>query len=297
MVAMLLGCWVTDGEVKVRESVPDSSVPDSEGLPDAEDLPVDWSEVVEDSMELIPAGIFMMGCTPGDLNCQDDEAIHQVELTNYFHIMRIEVTQEMFEGVMGYQPSYFAGCPDCPVEQVTWHEAALFANKLSAAEGLSSCYTCYYNSAQSINCWGVENIYTCQGYRLPTEAEWEYAARCEDDSLYAGSDDIDEVAWYVENSGGETHPGEKKEPNACGLYDMSGNVWEWVQDWYDNYPEDTTIDYMNGGGDGNYRVIRGGSYGNSSSITRIANRFWSVPDARYSRIGFRLVRWQCSTDN
>ena len=242
-------------------------------------------------MALIPGGTFAMGCTPGQSDCQPDEVVHDVTLTRDLRLMRVEVTQEMFEETAGYQPSAFAGCPDCPAEQVTWHEAASFANSLSALAGLEGCYACS-GSGPDVECEDTTFPYLCGGYRLPTEAEWEYAARCGEDFLYAGADDVDAVAWYAANSGRETHPAGAKAPNACGLYDMSGNVWEWVQDRFasDYYSSSPAIDPP-GPTDGATRVQRGGSRDDRVTMNlRASFRIGRQPTVTGSNLGFRVAR-------
>ncbi len=285
LLAAWLGCWVTAEEKRVvpgggtdidTDADTDADTDTGTTLP-----PLEW--------ELIDAGTFEMGCTAGQSDCDEDESPTVTRtLTHDFYAGKYEVTQAQFSARMGYAPSAFAGCGDCPVETVNWHEAVAFANALSMEEGYEPCYSCTGVEART-ECEVVGDPYQCEGYRLLTEVEWEFAARCGTDLLYAGSDEIDEVAWYSDNSD-ETHPVGEKIPNACGLYDMSGNVWEWVQDWYDDYPGDTS-DYLNTVS-GNYRVLRGGSWLYDPSSARVANRYGNSPGARYNDLGFRLARLQ-----
>jgi formylglycine-generating enzyme required for sulfatase activity len=194
----------------------------------------------------IPAGSFMMGSPPTEACRGGDEDRHQVTLTRGFRIMRLEASQARFGAEMGYQPSQHAGCDDCPVEQVSWHEAAAFCNALSTREGLAPCYECA-GAGAAVSCKSSPDheggaIYDCPGYRLPTEAEWEYACRAGATSpLYTGAavvscsaadSEVDEIAWYDDNAAGTTHPGGQKRANPWGLSDMAGNVWEWVHDRY-----------------------------------------------------------------
>ncbi len=232
-----------------------------------------------------------MGCTAGQSACDSDElTVMPVTLTYDYYMSETEVTQGQYEAMMGTNPSTDPECGgDCPVEYVTWYEAAQFANAVSAAEGLSSCYTCAGGK-----CEPVADLYGCAGYRLPTEAEWEAAARCGKDLLYAGSDDLDAVGWYEDNSDGTTHPVAQKAPNACGLYDMSGNVWEWVNDWYDDdYYSNKSHNDPYGPESGVNRVNRGGSWNNTARNCRSSNRNRNEPTNRNNNLGFRLATAPC----
>jgi formylglycine-generating enzyme required for sulfatase activity len=244
------------------------------------------------TMILIDAQTFEMGCTAGMSSCGSDESpAHDVTLTNDFYIGETEVTQGEYESMMGTNPSLFTSCgSDSPVEQVSWHESAVFANAVSDSEGLEQCYTCTGSGSSTICTIAVEP-YSCGGYRLPTEAEWEAAARCGEDTLYAGSTVIGDVAWYNSNSGSTTHTVATKASNACGLYDMSGNTWEWTQDWYSSsyYSSSPGTDPV-GATSGTYRVYRGGSWNYTAAYARVANRAYYPPVYRYGYLGFRLVR-------
>jgi hypothetical protein len=182
-----------------------------------------------------------------------------------FRIGKYEVTQGQYKRIMGSNPSRFSSCgDDCPVEQVSWNDAQNFINRLNSQTG--------------------------RRFRLPTEAEWEYACRSGGkNEEYCGGNNVDAVAWYDNNSGGKTHRIGTKQPNGLGIYDMSGNVWEWVSDWYgDTYP--TGSHYPTGAPRGDNKVLRGGSWLNFDRNTRAANRNRSIPDLRdLDIIGFRLA--------
>jgi formylglycine-generating enzyme required for sulfatase activity len=246
----------------------------------------------------------------GSNNGHDNEKpVHSVTVDD-FYIGKYEVTQKERQEVMGNNPSNFKG-DNRPVEEVSWYNAVEFCNKKSEMEGFEKCYS---GSGDNIKC-----DFTKNGYRLPTEAEWEYAARggIESDNAnyrYAGSNNLAEVAWYEDNSGDKTHPVGKKQPNELGLYDMSGNVWEWCWDWYGNYSSSSHTNntglllkilatpywYGNysssshtnprGASSGSYRVARGGSWGGHAGDCRVADRGSGAPDRSSSHIGFRLAR-------
>lgn len=182
-----------------------------------------------------------------------------------FQIGKYPVTQKQWREIMGNNPSHFKG-DDLPVESVSWDDIQEFLKKLNA------------NNPGKI-------------YRLPTEAEWEYAARGGNVSkgyTFAGSNNLNKVGWYLGNSNGKTHPVGRKKPNELGLYDMSGNVWEWCADWYGDYPKNAEKDYTGPGG-GKTRVLRGGSWNFINDFCHSALRYWYVPNLRYYGFGFRLA--------
>ena len=176
---------------------------------------------------------------------------------------------------MGNNPSYFKNCDNCPVEQVSWDDVQEFISKLN----------------QKLAPAGIKQG-TGKKYRLPTEAEWEYAARSGGKKeKYAGSDNLDSVAWYSSNSGSKTHPIGQKQPNGHGIYDMSGNVWEWVQDWYDSgYYKNSPKNNPRGPDSGSLRVHRGGDWLDGAWNSCSTNRNWINPDYPTFNYGFRCVR-------
>jgi formylglycine-generating enzyme required for sulfatase activity len=233
----------------------------------------------------VPGGTFTMGDTAG--GGDSDETKHQVSLSG-FYMGQTEVTQAQWQKVMGSNPSEFKNGSDAaqrPVECVTWYEAVEFCNKLSQQEGKSPAY--------NIDGTKVTLNQGATGYRLPTEAQWEYAAKGGASTpvqtvKYAGSANLEEIAWTSSNSGNTTHPVAEKKPNALGLYDMTGNVWEWCQDWYGNYGTTAQSDPA-GAASGTNRVLRGGRWSSSADIARLSNRYDNTPDYRSSGIGFRVV--------
>lgn len=233
---------------------------------------------------LVPAGTYTMGCTAGQGGCQVDEVpTTEVTLTRAFYLSPVEVTQQDYEDLSGTNPSAFDGCAECPVESLTWLEAIDFANALSRLEGDEPCYLV---DAGSVT-W--PDGAACTGYRLPTEAEREYAARAGTDTRYAGSDTLDDVAWTGANSDGQTHPVGLKTPNDWGLYDMTGNVNEWTWDWYGPYPGGSAADPV-GLEHGEERTFRGGSWNNVDAIVRVANRGRNPADEPFAGLGLRLAR-------
>ena len=246
-------------------------------------------------MVLVGAGKFMMGYTDG---YADEQPVHPVTLTKPFYVGKYEVTFEEFDAYCDDIQRFNKpddggkGRGKMPVTAVDWHDAVQYCNWLSEKEGLSPCYS---GGGKVTKC-----DFSAKGYRLPTEAEWEYAARGGQQSLdtvFAGSDDPDVVAWYAENSGGTPHMGGQKEPNELGLHDMSGNKFEWCWDWYaaDYYQESPAVDPM-----GPpmpkvevqwdlVRARRSGSYGESADSIRLSARSYDAPTYPGGN-GFRLVR-------
>jgi formylglycine-generating enzyme required for sulfatase activity len=238
---------------------------------------------VPNNMVRIEGGTFTMGSPSSESGRSDNEVQHRVTVSS-FYMGKYQVTQEEYETVMGTNPSNKKGY-NLPVEQVTWYEAVEYCNRLSQREGLTPAYT--------INGTNVSWNRSATGYRLPTEAEWEYAARGGNGSpgnfIYSGSNSIDEVAWYTSNSAGGTQPVGTKKANGLGLYDLSGNVWEWCWDWYGAYPTSLQADPV-GASSGSFRVGRGGSWYNTAQNVRSAYRNYGTPSNRNNILGFRLVR-------
>jgi formylglycine-generating enzyme required for sulfatase activity len=219
-------------------------------------------------MVLVQGGTFTMGCTDEQESfCSDNEyPAHQVTLDNYY-ISKYEVTQEQYYSVMDTNPSIYNNCAKCPVENVSYFDAKRFIKKLNELSG--------------------------KQYRLPTEAEWEYAARggnLNGGTMYSGNSDINLVAWIDDNSGAEPNPVGKNKANELGLFDMSGNVREWCSDWYsETYYKNSTQKNPQGAETGSYRVIRGGSWDSSSVDCRTTTRKDAAPDKSNAVTGFRLA--------
>ena len=238
-------------------------------------------------MVTVDGGGFTLGSAAWDPLAEPDETAHEVVLTGSFAISAVEVTQELYQAVMGNNPSRFAG-PQCPVEQVSWYDAVRFCNQLSHIEGLTPAYRVRAHRVV----WDRD----ADGYRLPTEAEWEVAARAGADHAYAGSDDPDEVGWTSENGGDQTHEVGTLSPNALGLYDMTGNVWEWVWDGYAPYPSGPVTD-PTGDERSTTRVCRSGSWHLNHVFARVSARMATPPQTRDNpSLGFRVARSEKGSD-
>ena len=203
-----------------------------------------------------------------------------------FLIGHSQVTQELWESVMGANPSSQKGA-HLPVHDVSWFDCVYFCNKLSGLEGLAPAYEVCSSYDEIGNEYEPEVTLNkeANGYRLPTEAEWEYAAKAGGEFKYSGSDTLDEVAWYEGNSGFETHPVGQKQANGWGLYDMTGNVWEWCNDEWDNEPSSPFH------GD-KLRVIKGGCWGSDGENCRVSTRYGLASYAKERGTGVRLCRSQ-----
>ena len=247
---------------EVAQQAPSSSSSVSSG---SNEISIPVKNGITIDMVKVEAGTFMMGATSEMQKPYDDEKPgHQVTLTNDYYMGKYEVTQALWQAVMGSNPSKFKS-RNLPVEQVSWDDCQEFINKLNSITG--------------------------RRFRLPTEAEWEYAARGGKKSKgyqYSGSSNISDVAWYTANSGSKTHPVGKKQANELGLYDMTGNVLEWCQDWYGSYVSSSQTN-PTGAFSGFFRVFRGGSWYGNSGICRLSCRDSYNPDNRNFDLGLRLV--------
>ncbi|MDP8242559.1 MAG: formylglycine-generating enzyme family protein [Candidatus Hinthialibacter antarcticus] len=220
-------------------------------------------------LNFISSGTFLMG-SPDDESGRDDDESPQraVTISKPFFMSKYEVTQAQWQAVMGYNPSNFNGNPNHPVESISWNDAQAFIDELNAL--------------------GIGR------FRLPTEAEWEYASRAETSTRYSWGDDptqtaIDDNAWQIVNASNATHEVGLKSANAFGLYDMSGNVWEWCSDWYGDYPAGPQAD-PTGPASGSGRVVRGGGWASNADFCRSAQRESPAPTIRSFILGLRVVR-------
>jgi formylglycine-generating enzyme required for sulfatase activity len=270
MVLLSFGTCAGPGWATVLEWAPDPAVIyDSNLRSDIAATHLPWR--VRDN----GTGIEMVLIPPGTYQ-RDESPVHQVTLTNAFYLSRTEVTQAQWVAKMGSNPSSFQSAssavpasevPNRPVERVSWND--------------------------------IQPFCTNNGLRLPTEAEWEYAYRAGTTTAFHGmpgylngtNDDnqLGTIAWFYSNSGNQTRPVAGKAANGFGLYDMSGNVWEWCQDWYGTYASGAQTN-PTGPGSGSYRVLRGGGWDGNSSFCRASNRYFNTPDNRSSRVGFRVAR-------
>jgi len=249
-------------------------------------------------MVLVDGGIFMMGKE----GLENDEMPAREVRVSSFLIGRTEVTQAQWKAVVGRDPQDFKG-GDFPVTTVNWYEAVEFCNMLSEQAGLRTVYRIDKQledpgnqSRYDLQKWTVTCDWSVDGYRLPTEAEWEYAARggkSSKDFKYSGADAEGEVAWFGDNSDEGTHPVGTKKPNELALYDLSGNVWEWCWDWSDAayYGKGENID-PRGLQSGGTRAFRGGGWGHEAAELRPGNRGGTGPDKGMDDVGFRVVRSQ-----
>ena len=308
---------VTPDQKVAQKVAPDQQLPPAQKLPPAQAVPdqkvtpdqkiaLDKGPAkVPGNWKTIPAGKFKMGAPLTD-KCRDknEPAPVPVTLTRSFEIQTTEVTQAQFMTVMAYNPSAFGACGGaCPVEYINWHEAVAYCNALSSLAKLPQCYACT-GSGKSITCKEAtaslgKGVYSCKGYRLPTEAEWEYAYRAGTSSaLYNGpitnctgkDASVDKIAWYHENSGKKTHPVAKKLANAWGLYDLAGNVEEWCHDPFQNKLWTTAQTDPVGSGPATHRALRSGSIHGFAYLMRGSARYGQPLATRANNIGLRCVR-------
>jgi formylglycine-generating enzyme required for sulfatase activity len=240
----------------------------------------------------VAPGSFTIGCTQAQTPfCEQEEEgpTHEVTLTRGFFMGKKEVTQADFETRMGFNPSENPNCDTCPVEQVRFDQAMMFANAKSQSDGLALCYRCPEDQ-----CTPVDAFLDCRGYRLPTNAEWEWAARASTDLLFSGSDNAFDVAWTAHSSTGNTQPVGELLANDWGLFDLSGNVWEMVNDWYSPYASSPQTDPLGPEG-GALRTLRGGAWNLDPEHARVSNRWDYLEDAG-NNVGFRLVRSDIAAD-
>jgi len=242
-----------------------------------------WADSPE--MILVEGGTFSMGSN----EYTNEQPVHDVTVGS-FYMSKYEVTFDEYDEfceatAKGKPPDSGFGRGIRPVIDASWYDAVEYCNWLSEKEGLTPCYS---GSGENISC-----NFNANGYRLPTEAEWEYAARGgnnHDGYEYSGSNTAGDVGWYYSNSGSETHPVGGKSPNSLGLYDMSGNVWEWCWDWYGgDYYSSTSLVDPEGPDSGSYRVLRGGSWDGNTGYLRCDGRNWIYPTGTCYCYGFRVV--------
>ena len=228
------------------------------------------------SFNYIPPGSYLRGSPLNEPGRESDEKQHLATLSNGYYMQTTEVTQKQWKAVMGNLPLYIIKCDEkCPVERVSWDDAQEFINKLNEIE-------------------------EPHNYRLPTEAEWEYASRAGSKTSFANGEisvltcdhdlKLGDIGWYCGNSKtSQHHFVAQKSPNVWGLYDMHGSVWEWCSDWYGQYPSETVPDPMGPSG-GEERIIRGGGMADNARSCRSGNRHSLRPDIEFDNIGFRIVR-------
>ncbi len=259
-------------------------------------------DAVPSGFVLVKAGSFIMGQAAEESEQDADVLQHTVVLTNDFLMAKYELSRADWKKFLDRDPSVFmypSTNANLPADGITWYDAAEYCNARSTAEGLTPCYAIDKQRKDPNNKdpyddikWTVTCNFSAAGYRLPTEAEWEYAARggqLGKGYAFSGGSDPDKVAWHYNNTEKELQPVGQKAPNELGIYDMSGNAWEWCWDWYGEYPAKTVTDPA-GVSSGDSRVMRGGGCGHYPAEARCINRDWNSPIGWVEYISFRLVR-------
>lgn len=253
----------------VSIAIAETQIVDAATQPAAVDVPKPIVNSIGMTFLRVNPGEFVMGSPADEVGRDTDETQHKVRITRPFYLGAYQVTQKQYREVMGDNPSYYKGGDfpaeqrgDLPVDSVSWFQAMEFCKKLGAKEGRT--------------------------YRLPTEAEREYACRAGSTGPYYGGSKLDDIGWYLSNSDDMTHPVGMLQPNAWGFYDMQGNLWEWCLDWYGEYPPGDAVD-PTGPPTGTMRVLRGGAIGYDLEHARAAFRNSYTPDSQVYHNGFRVV--------
>lgn len=252
---------------------------------------------------LIPPGKLTMGSDNAFGGRHEDERLHKVTITKSYYLGKYEVTQEIWTKITGKKPFTFPNCgPKCPVESITWCDAVIFANLFSAQQKLDPVYSLKgQKTVFTVDMFGMDQMkcsgfaarvqanHNANGYRLPTEAEWVHAAKAKGKNRYAGSDNPDLVSWYRKTSNHRPHHIGKLQPNQWGLYDMTGNVWEWCWNNHAQHPEEDQIDPM-GPKSGHSRLLKGGAWDFNAPGGRLDNRNRRGPYYKDYATGLRLAR-------
>ena len=294
-----------EGEYWICSVVPSDGEEDGSTATDDVEVVYNYFDV-----EVIAGDTFSMGSPSTEVGrISTREESHDVTLTRDMRVMRYEVSQGEFQDLMGYDPSVFTGCSDCPVENISWHEAAALANEASVLEGHSICYTCS-GSGTSVVCSAPTDIYSCTGYRLPTDAEWEYLTRagtvsafsnggnlldgtqssCSSSLILNNGEDLANIGYFCGSSSGSSQPVGGLDENSFNLYDLHGNVQEWTNDWYVGSLGTSPVTDPNGASSGTTKVLRGGAWSLQPTTLRSANRAYMTPSSRQSYVGARLLR-------
>ena len=293
--------------IEPSEECDDGNVVDGDGCSATCSLEALEPCEIPEGWAYIPAGTFTMGSPVTDSYADQDQSEfpqHQVTISSNYLMQKTEVTQYQWQSLMGNNPSNPGNCDSCPVDTVLWWEALAYCNALSAKEGFELCYELIGCNGEEpgnvMNCTDVNfSGVNCSGYRLPTEAEWEYAYRAGTTTRwYCGDEDecVEDIAWFNLPWPQSSQPVATKAPNNWGLFDMAGNVLEWCWDWWDKYGEEALINPI-GPDTGTWRVNRGGMYSDWIKITRAASRNQYSPSTNSSFLGFRPVRTVGTCEN